>query len=146
MNKEKQGDRLAITFMSGPLDGKTLSWKIPAATGEMVLNIGRKDGCDIMLDYDSQVSRVHAKLTYEMSTKHFTLEDLDSRNGTFINTSEETDRILAKTRTRVQRGQLFKIGRTWMRIDSNKPLGEVPHALMSILIEDDDDNDSDLNF
>jgi len=145
MNKEKQGDRLAITFMSGPLDGKTLTWKIPAETGDMVLNIGRKDGCEIMLDYDSQVSRVHAKLTYEMSTKHFTIEDLDSRNGTFINTSDDTDRILAKTRTRVQRGQLFKIGRTWMRIDPLKSAGEVPHALMSILIDDDVD-DNDLNF
>ena len=53
---------LSITYMSGPLDGKTLRFEQPDVGDELILNIGRREGCDIHLPFDNQVSRLHARL------------------------------------------------------------------------------------
>ena len=53
---------ISITFMSGPLDGKTMRFEQPDIGEEVVLSIGRREGCDIEIDFDNQVSRLHARL------------------------------------------------------------------------------------
>ena len=111
--KEGKG-RITVTYMSGPLDGKTLEWDSPQDDNEMALTIGRRTGCDIMLDYDSQVSRLHARLVYEPTGQTFYLEDAGSRNGTFLG----GDKLTA--RTPVEPGALFRIGRTWLRLDPQR--------------------------
>ena len=45
--------------------------------------IGRLSNCDISLD-DVNVSKQHAKLIYNEDEKSFTIQDLGSRNGTFL--------------------------------------------------------------
>jgi len=120
MNRE-----LSVTYMSGPLDGKTQRFEQPEPGDELVLSIGRRDGCDIFLPFDNQVSRLHAKLgcTVEMITASeavsepfllsFWLEDLNSRNGTYI----EREKRGIRGRINIRPGSLFRIGRTWLRLD-----------------------------
>jgi DNA-binding winged helix-turn-helix (wHTH) protein len=63
---------------SGPLNG--LRWVISE-----VLIIGRDSGCDIVIP-DRQVSRFHARLSLE--GEKTILEDLSSKNGTFLNNEQ----------------------------------------------------------
>jgi len=109
--------RISVTYMSGPLDGKTLHWDVPEVEApEVSLTIGRREGCDILLDYDSQVSRTHARILYDVNNDSFYLEDTASRNGTFLG----QERI--RSRTPLTPGDLFRVGRTWLRIDPLAPI------------------------
>ncbi len=103
---------ISLTFMSGPHDGKTLNFEAPARDDELVLTIGRREGCDIMLSYDSQVSRLHARVVYDARDTEFFLEDAESRNGTFLGNAKVNGRVA------LQPGMLFRVGRTWMRLDT----------------------------
>ena len=115
----------SITYMSGPFDGKTLRFDQPDVGDELVLNIGRREGCDIHLPFDNQVSRLHARLgcvsnpvtasdsVTEPFILSFWLEDMRSRNGTFI----EREKDPLRGRTSLRPGTLFRIGRTWLRLD-----------------------------
>lgn len=114
-----------ITFMSGPLDGRTVHFEQPEIGDELVLNIGRREGCDVHLPFDNQVSRLHARLgcvcapvtatesVADPSLLSFWLEDMHSRNGTYV----ERDKQPVQGRTSLRPGSLFRIGRTWMRLD-----------------------------
>jgi len=116
---------ISITYMSGPLDGKTMRFEQPEIGDELVISIGRRDGCDIEIDFDNQVSRIHARLgcksvqvtaTEDIPNPYhltFWLEDVESRNGTYI--EKQDDPIHG--RADIHPGLLFRIGRTWMRLD-----------------------------
>ncbi len=116
---------ISVTFMSGPLDGKTQRFEQPDIGDELVLNIGRREGCDIHLPFDNQVSRLHARLgcvsnavtasesVTEPYILSFWLEDMRSRNGTFVEREKEP----LRGRTNLRPGTLFRIGRTWLRLD-----------------------------
>jgi len=120
MNKD-----ISITFMSGPHDGKTLAFEQPELGEERVLLIGRREGCDVHLNFDSQASRIHARLgcasipvTASESVDNpfmlaFWLEDGNSRNGTFL----EKEKLPIRGRVSLRPGVLFRVGRTWMRLD-----------------------------
>jgi pSer/pThr/pTyr-binding forkhead associated (FHA) protein len=120
MNKD-----ISITYMSGPYDGKTLTFEQPELGEERVLLIGRREGCDVHLNFDSQASRIHARLgcasipvTASESVDNpfmlaFWLEDGNSRNGTFI----EKEKLPIRARVSLRPGSLFRVGRTWMRLD-----------------------------
>lgn len=123
MNKP-HGD-ISITFMSGPRDGEKMSFDQPAPGNERIITIGRRETCDIHLGSDNQVSRLHARLgceSVEVTASEsvtspfmlqFWLEDGGSRNGTFI--EKNPDPI--KSRVTLRPGILFRIGRTWLRLD-----------------------------
>ena len=93
---------ISITYMSGPLDGKKLNFEQPMVGEERVITIGRREGCDIHIPFDNQVSRLHAKLgivsvptTSSDSVTNpfiltFWLEDGGSRNGTYIEKEDST--------------------------------------------------------
>jgi pSer/pThr/pTyr-binding forkhead associated (FHA) protein len=103
-------DEIVLALMSGPQDGAVLSFETFLDSDEPTeITIGRREGCDVCLNYDSQVSREHAILTFD--GKHFWLDDTDSTNGTFVNEERITSRV------ELQPGQLFRVGRTWMRIE-----------------------------
>lgn len=117
---------ISVTFMSGPLDGKTLVFDQPSVGEQKIINIGRRDTCDIHLGFDNQVSRLHARLgcvstpvTDSQSDASlpallsFWLEDGNSRNGSYI----EKDPDPITRRVNLRPGTLFRIGRTWMRLD-----------------------------
>jgi pSer/pThr/pTyr-binding forkhead associated (FHA) protein len=116
---------ISITFMSGPYDGRTLVFQQPEIGEEKVLLIGRREGCDIHLHFDSQSSRIHARLGLQSMpvtasesvdnpfALNFWLEDGNSRNGTFV----ERDKSPIKGRVSLRPGTLFRVGRTWLRLD-----------------------------
>lgn len=121
--RRKRGE-ISITFMSGPLDGKTIPFDQPDAGETTIITIGRRDTCDIHLTFDNQVSRLHARVgcganpvTDDESSLPalltFWLEDSNSRNGTYI----EKDPDPLQERVPMRPGTLFRIGRTWLRLD-----------------------------
>lgn len=115
---------ISVTYMSGPLDGKKLAFDQPSIGQEKIITVGRREGCDMHMPFDNQVSRLHARLgcvsvptttTDALSAPFvltFWLEDGGSRNGTFL----EKDEIV-KGRVSLRPGSLFRIGRTWLRLD-----------------------------
>lgn len=121
-------ESITITLMSGPKDGLQLSFPAPEGGTEIILTIGRNENCDIALTYDSQVSRSHARVfcisnndtvvdaLEEAFGLTFELEDVDSRNGTFLGEGNP-QRLTANERVTLDRNQLFRVGRTWMRVD-----------------------------
>jgi pSer/pThr/pTyr-binding forkhead associated (FHA) protein len=104
---------ISVTLMSGPRDGEVLRFDINPEDAEIILTIGRRDTCDICLNYDSQVSRLHAQIRYD--GEGFWLEDLDSRNGTFLNGKR------VENRSPITPGTLFRVGRTSLRLDPLPP-------------------------
>lgn len=125
MSKRRRGE-ISITYMSGPYDGKTIVFEQPASGKQRIISIGRRDGCDIHMSFDNQVSRLHARLTCSAlipgthsdetsagTLLAFYLEDAGSRNGTFVEKNEEP----ITRRVNLQPGTLFRIGRTWLRLD-----------------------------
>ena len=68
------------------------------------LTVGRGGGCGIVLGDDSFVSQVHARL-YRRDGDVY-LEDLGSRNGTFVNGQS------IATATRIRRGDQVQFGET----------------------------------
>lgn len=116
---------ISITFMSGPKDGEILKFEQPPAGQERVLTIGRRETCDVYLPNDNQVSRLHARLGCQSKKitetditslpflLDFWLEDGGSRNGTYV--EKLPDRITRRVSLRP--GSLFRIGRTWLRLD-----------------------------
>ena len=107
-------EKISVTLMSGPRDGEILVFPVkdPNVQHPLVLTIGRREGSDIRLNYDSQVSRLHAHLGFDGES--FWLEDMGSRNGTFV----DEERLEANKRMFIGAGTIFRVGRTWVRLDS----------------------------
>jgi pSer/pThr/pTyr-binding forkhead associated (FHA) protein len=119
-------DEIVVALMSGPKDGDVITINTLLDSDEPVeMTIGRREGCDVCLSYDSQVSREHARLTFDGDT--FWLEDLGSTNGSYI------EDIRIDERTELEAGQLFRIGRTWLRVE--------PLARFTPIQDFDDDDD-----
>ncbi|GAB4571754.1 MAG: hypothetical protein Kow0077_09300 [Anaerolineae bacterium] len=120
-------DRRTITvqLMSGPHDGLLLRLNLDKGH-ETAWVIGRSDACDIALPYDPQVSRTHARLVcttndetmadalddQQATQVRFRLIDANSRNGTYLG-----NRKLRNEGVDLEPGQLFRVGRTWLRIE-----------------------------
>jgi len=104
-----------LMVMSGPDDGQTIHLSREhhdggvREDGTWTLLFGRREACDVSIPFDTQVSRRHAVLRITPADE-FWLEDIGSLNGTFVG------RTRIDAPTRLERGQLFRLGRTWMRI------------------------------
>lgn len=101
--------------MSGPLDGKTLSWDVPTDGSDLTIVIGRTPGLHVSIEHDQQVSRTHAHLIYQPSTDRFFLVDKKSRNHTFLSLRRE--KLEPEVRYEIAPNTLFQVGRTWLRLD-----------------------------
>jgi len=114
------GQELNIMIMSGVDDGSLLRCSVEQGDGQheagfWVITVGRHDNNDICLNNDTFVSRHHARL--HVKAGQVWLEDRDSTNGSYIEESPHEDtQVINKPPLRV--GQLFRVGRTWMRIES----------------------------
>lgn len=75
----------------------------PVSLNKPVITIGRMPGNDVVLPYDSQVSRRHAEIRREGSA--LVLYDLNSRNGTFVNGAQITHQTLHE-------GDQIRVGNT----------------------------------
>lgn len=83
--------------------------------GRWVISLGRHDSNDVCLSNDTFVSRHHARIHVDRS--RLWLEDRDSTNGTYIEASAQED-IQVIQKAPLQAGQLFRVGRTWLRVES----------------------------
>jgi hypothetical protein len=68
-----------LLMVEGPWPGKRIYVDQPG------LLIGRDESCNLVIP-ERQVSRHHARIRFEGD--HYVLEDLDSKNGTFVNGQE----------------------------------------------------------
>ena len=106
---------LNIMFMSGPDDGRVVRLSrrhgqgTVAPDGTWTLVFGRSDECDVAVPFDTQVSRRHAVLQVSADDELW-LSDMGSLNGTYL------DKVRVTSVTPLRRGMLFRIGRTWMRV------------------------------
>ncbi len=91
---------ITVEVIGGPLDGSRE--RIPGP----IFTIGRAIENDLALNMDPMVSARHARIVRE--GQHYWLEDLGSRNGTFIG-----DKRLAE-RTLIAPGATFTVGRTML--------------------------------
>src|SRR5713101_6114652 len=102
---------IKLMIMSGPDDGTILALDSPKHGDAYI--IGRREDCDVILPYDSQISRQHASLSIKNGTWY--VEDLHSRNGTYV------DKQKIETPTPVKNGEMFRVGRTWLRLKHRGP-------------------------
>lgn len=94
------GKSIHIQVMDGDDKGKAFD-----ITGLGTYVIGRKD-CDIALD-DEKVSRKHASIIIA-SVGHYAVQDLASRNGTFVNG-------VRLSRRNIDHNDLIRVGNTTLR-------------------------------
>jgi len=94
------GKSIYLTVIEGDLKGKSFD-----VTGIGTYTIGRKE-CDIVLD-DEKVSRKHASIVI-IREGQYAVQDLASRNGTFVNG-------VRLTRRNLQHNDLIRIGNTTLR-------------------------------
>lgn len=115
--------RVDIMIMSGVDDGTLLSFDASNGDGIIdlegsgpgwIIRLGRRDDNDVCLRHDTFSSRYHARLM--LRGDFWLLEDCQSKNGTFIDDSHEDSQV--QSPIPVRPGQLFRVGRTWMRIQA----------------------------
>jgi len=94
------GKSIHIQIMDGDDKGKSFD-----ITGLGTYVIGRKD-CDIALE-DEKVSRKHASIIIA-SVGHYAVQDLASRNGTFVNG-------VRLSRRNIDHNDLIRVGNTTLR-------------------------------
>ncbi len=80
-------DRIIVNFISGARSGHTEVYPLSRFTS---LYLGRGPQCDVRVDADrdTMVSRSHAVIEWielEEGERHYTLTDLLSSNGTYLN-------------------------------------------------------------
>src|SRR3990170_3112471 len=131
-----RGGPVAMAFLKvivGPNSGQTCR----LTASECVL--GRHPGCDFPID-DEAASRRHARIVLAGSDHY--LEDLDSRNGTFLN----GERI--QQRREIADGDRLRIGKTifTFHLQPSSPASE-GHPLIrgkgSLLLVDDEELEGD---
>ena len=103
--------------MSGVDDGMLLRFSAENGDGltedtAWIVRLGRRDDNDVCLRHDTYSSRYHARLFWK--DERWWLEDCDSKNGTFVEDEEDDSRV--EGTIPVEPGQLFRVGRTWFRI------------------------------
>jgi len=87
--------------------------EFPLGEGETI--IGRDRSCDVIL-FDKKCSRRHCRIIKK--GRYYSIEDLGSRNGTFVNRKRIT-----KPRS-IREGDRIHIGSTTLTL-SEKPLGDL---------------------
>jgi pSer/pThr/pTyr-binding forkhead associated (FHA) protein len=114
-------ERLTLMLMSGVDDGSTLVLRSDSdgtkTHNQWKLTLGRKDDNDLCLRNDTFVSRQHAFLIWRDGG--WWLEDRESTNGSFLESQIDffsDERVQGIVPLEV--GQLFRVGRTWMRIQA----------------------------
>ena len=94
------GKSIFLTVIEGDLKGRSFD-----VTGIGSYTIGRKE-CDIVLE-DEKVSRKHASIII-VREGQYAVQDLASRNGTFVNG-------IRLTRRNLQHNDLIRVGNTTLR-------------------------------
>jgi pSer/pThr/pTyr-binding forkhead associated (FHA) protein len=114
--------KVSVTIMSGVEDGLQLDYYAENGDGQRTdtgwaITIGRREDSDVCLRNDVYVSRQHAYIRWQ--DNRWWLEDCESRNGTFIESKDDNDTRVTGT-IPISPGELFRVGRTWMRIETDE--------------------------
>jgi pSer/pThr/pTyr-binding forkhead associated (FHA) protein len=86
-------------------DGEGRQVIAPIGPGKGKLSVGRTGNVDLLLDFDAEVSRLHAELE-RLGDEWVVVDDGLSRNGTFVN----GERVVA--RRRLRDGDAIRFGET----------------------------------
>src|SRR6476469_5088486 len=125
---QRRDIRPSLVFLSGEL----IAVPIPLEREEVIL--GRALETDVRIN-DTQVSRQHAKIIAvhdaERNVTDYILNDLDSRNGTFLNGRRVR-------RERLDNGDKITIGDTILRFDQLDEIDREYQRLVHRLISHDD--------
>jgi predicted component of type VI protein secretion system len=122
MERSQLEKHLNLMVMSGVEDGSALEFLSTRGDGKLTddkwtLSIGRRDDNGICLRNDTYISRQHAYVHWK--NKSWWLEDCNSTNGTFVvNPKDFFEDLPVKGIIQITEGQLFRIGRTWLRIQT----------------------------
>lgn len=115
-------ENLIVLADSGPLKG--LQWPV---NSELI--IGREDSCEIVIP-DRQISRRHARIY--LSTEGVFLEDLGSKNGTYLN----SQRIVGSQQ--LHEGDEIRIAFTqtflFLSADATLPLTDLPEEFQQAFV------------
>ena len=103
---------LTLTFMSGSRDGEVIHFD--AFGSPPSVSIGREAPCELVITDDPDISRRHARIFWDKSI--WMLEDLGSRNGTYLGEFQAALRLSAPTA--IKNGQVFRTGLTRFRLGS----------------------------
>jgi hypothetical protein len=95
-------------------EGHQVIW--PLAPAKQPVTIGRREECDISLEWDAEVSRVHAQLQI-VGQEWTVVDDGLSRNGSFVN----TERL--QGRRRLRDGDELLVGGTAILFRAPAPEG-----------------------
>ncbi|MBV9241276.1 MAG: GGDEF domain-containing protein [Acidobacteria bacterium] len=127
-DQSRRDIRPSLVFLSGEL----IAVPIPLEREEVTL--GRALEADVRIN-DTQVSRQHAKIVAVHDKDHnaisYVLNDLDSRNGTFLNGR----RVRRET---LENGDKITIGETILRFDQLDEIDREYQRLVHRLISHDD--------
>ncbi|GAB1422539.1 hypothetical protein MASR2M15_27730 [Anaerolineales bacterium] len=110
----------SIAILSGREDGRVLHFDTRIGSGQRFesgwqLSVGRFEDNDVYLRYDPFISRYHARLHWR--EHRWWLEDLDSRNGTYLEHIDDTFKEeKLKSIKQIDYYQPVRIGRTWICI------------------------------
>lgn len=108
------GQALTLTFMSGSRDGEVV--QLATAGSPPSVSIGRVAPCELAITDDPDLSRHHARIFWGGSS--WTLEDLNSSNGTFIGEFQAGRKLSAPTA--IKDGEIFRVGLTRLRLGGVK--------------------------
>lgn len=108
---------IKIAILSGSRDGEVLHFVRYPQDDPYVLTFGRRETCNVSLANDSQISRDHAKISIE--GEQAWLEDLQSRNGTFLRDKDSAEVRQVRGRVQLDSGDTFKVGRTWLLYEAS---------------------------
>lgn len=115
-------ENLIVLADNGPLKG--LQWPV---NSELI--IGREDSCEIVIP-DRQISRRHARIY--LSTEGVFLEDLGSKNGTYLN----SQRIVGSQQ--LHEGDEIRIAFTqtflFLSADATLPLTDLPEEFQQAFV------------
>ena len=108
ISPESEKPTLVVTFLTGPFQGQQRRFdRFPVA-------VGRAPENDLAVAYDDQISRVHVRVSRDV--RGFVLEDMGSRNGTFL----EDVRLMAPLL--LSSAKVIRIGRTQLHLAPTAPV------------------------
>ena len=105
---------LTLTFMSGSRDGEVV--QLETIGSPAAISIGRTAPCELVLSDDPDISRRHARISWNGSA--WMLEDVGSSNGTFIGEFQSERKLTAPAA--IKEGEIFRVGLTRLRLGGVK--------------------------
>ena len=114
MPEPGEGSRAVLVINEGRFEGT----RYPLTQAETI--IGRNPNTDITL-LDEGISREHAIFELDEGTGEYTLEDLQSTNGTKVNGKRVRSAVLAH-------GDEIEIGHTKLQFLLGDMRGKIPHG------------------